>query len=64
MIEFRKAHMRTFCYSIRDMNYRQMRAYVLYGIQLISILKNHIGVISISKINNRKDMCKRFSTMT
>jgi len=23
---FRKAHMRAFCYSIRDMNYRQMRA--------------------------------------
>jgi len=30
---FRKAHMRAFCYSIRDMNYRQMRAYALYGIQ-------------------------------
>jgi len=30
---FHKAHMRVFCYSIRDMNYGQMRAYVLYGIQ-------------------------------
>jgi len=29
---FRKAHMRAFCYNIRDMNYRQMRAYALYGI--------------------------------
>jgi len=29
---FRKAHMRAFCYSIRDINYKQMRAYVLYGI--------------------------------
>jgi len=25
--------MRAFCYSIRDMNYRQMRAYALYRIQ-------------------------------
>jgi len=25
-------HMRAFCYSVRDMNYRQMRAYALYGI--------------------------------
>jgi len=33
LAEFRKVHMRAFCYSIRDMNYRQMRAYALYGIQ-------------------------------
>jgi len=26
---------RKFCYSIRDVNYRQMRAYALYGIQPI-----------------------------
>jgi len=25
--------MRAFCYSIRDKNYRQMRAYAFYGIQ-------------------------------
>jgi len=31
-VSFHKAHMRAFCYSIRDMNYRQMRAYVLYEI--------------------------------
>jgi len=30
---FRKAHMRPFCYNIRNINYRQMRAYyALYGI--------------------------------
>jgi len=29
---FRKTHMRAFCYSVRDMNYRQMCAYALYGI--------------------------------
>jgi len=33
MVGFRKTHMRTFCYSIRDMNYRQMRADALYEIQ-------------------------------
>jgi len=27
---FRKAHTRAFCYSIRDMSYRQMRAYALF----------------------------------
>jgi len=30
---FRKVHMREFCYSIRDMNYSQMRVYAFYGIQ-------------------------------
>jgi len=29
MARFRKAHTRAFCYSIRDKNYRQMRAYAL-----------------------------------
>jgi len=33
MAGFRKTHMRAFCYSIRDMNYRQMHADALYGIQ-------------------------------
>jgi len=28
---FHKAHMRAFCYDIRDINYRQ-REYALYGI--------------------------------
>jgi len=29
---FRKAHMRAFCYSIRDINCKQMHAYALYEI--------------------------------
>jgi len=29
----KKVHMRAFCYSIRDMNYRQMHSDALYGIQ-------------------------------
>jgi len=33
MVGFRKAHIYVFRYSIRDMNYRQMRADALYGIQ-------------------------------
>jgi len=33
MARFRKAYMRAFCYSIHDMNYRQIRAYALYGFQ-------------------------------
>jgi len=33
---FCKAHIYAFCYGIRDMNYRQMCAYALYGIQPIT----------------------------
>jgi len=36
MAGFHRTYMRAFCYSIRDMNYRQMRACAFYyGIQLI-----------------------------
>jgi len=41
--EFRKAHMRAFCYNIRDMNYRQ-RAYALYGISQKSTTINGIDL--------------------
>jgi len=31
--------MRAFCYNIRDINYGQMRAYALYGIQPQSVVR-------------------------
>jgi len=47
---FRKAHMCAFCYSICDMNYRQMRAYKLYGIQpRIELWKKEIVKEKISE---------------
>jgi len=42
---FRKAHMRAFCYNIRDLNYRQMRAYALYGISQKSTTIDEIDLL-------------------
>jgi len=49
---FRKAYMRTFCYSIRDMNYGQMRAYALYGIQSLSSIKRVLKNIAFERTIN------------
>jgi len=50
---FRRVHMRTFCYSIRNMNYRQMRAYALYGIQP---LYNNISCFLFSNTSRHRSI--------
>jgi len=51
---FCKAHMRAFCYSIRDMNYRQMRAYALYGIQPSVVRRAEFSRACVAKVASMK----------
>jgi len=49
--EFHKAHMRAFCYGIRDINYKQMRAYALYGISQKSMESIYRCIAAIYRAN-------------
>jgi len=71
MAGFRKTHMRAFCYSIRDMSYRQMHADALYGIQRFHregpvsyrspLVSSTISIINLShkKLTNHQSNVKR-----